>query len=1258
MRIVRPYGTSRSRRTDERLRRFLIDNTPERQEHDIPEFARSHDELVIGQWISTIDKIARKPAGKNKPSPAQYALRTKLGNACWVRLIDGGHLPGAKSGRGKHLSDVWWFKIHPYGTETKEPRRNKDGSLPVSAEVKGRSYALFAGDGEPENADAVKIGTIAKRIEKHLYDNERRTGANAKPKQKGRIGARAESIEGNVLRMPEAPDARPNRPTWREEDIEAYTELGDPAAMIRQRAEALEEDGERMSLPETAKVLFAHWGKVFRDPETSATMGVKEAMEKLPGRFAVHDALKQCYRRLLKRTRKDTSAQRKESERRGEKERPLSILLPRDLEDALELSGLHAKNAELAELVRFGKIIHYEASRTADRQPPADGQAEPEPRDDIEGPMADRPAAVATHWPDNVAESPFWQSDGQAEIKRAEAFVRVWRHVLVLAGLTLKDWVSMRVPFDGDILGGMRQRDDALKPERFERGRFERKLSVLLGARAKLMRVDTDADCLALLHDLIDGARSLRHAVFHFKGRGHFLNELSTLHDNLAGPINEDAKCLWDSDVKDRTKRLKHVLIAAHVQEFLTQEQVNQAFQLIAGEAVTELPLPRFSRVLERRKNAWEDTIRLPEPANLRALEVPKRLCQYTVLKLLYERPFRSWLKSQRGEAISACIDRAVARATVAAKALNATDEAGREVITARAADMPKLSGKRDIMDFFFDLSAATASEMRVQSGYQSDREQAHEQARYIDDLLCDVVVLSFSQYLSVRQLDWLLDLKDDPEPLKQPICSLDNLQMPEPRPELVAEDWQAALYLIVHLLPVEAVGQLLHQLFKWNTAATRETSLRPDEDERRKRLEATLSLYLDMHDAKFEGGYALAGCEEFGDLFGSKHGFEKLSAQASREEPDRRVPQRGLREIARFGHLPLVKSLCRGKTIDDAMIACVSAMEDAPNGGESPIALLHKTREGLHDKWVEEKRLDANELSAYCDAIAKISEHRRQSNFVNLVDHVRAHRMVLSVLGRLVDYAGLFERDLYFVTLALLYRRGLRPGDLLNREGQKDLSNGQIISALGNYKKDSIKTGGILKELAEHFAEVWERDNRFRRIRNSLAHLEMLQGDAPQPWLTRWANQTRRLMNYDRKMKNAVSKSVIDLLEREGLTLRWTINTAGDAHDLGSAKLSSRCAEHLGSKRLTLKGAAPKDKGELINERLHGEDYVAMIAAAFEGEPVPTISILDDLSRVDWEASVAAKRPRRDRERSGPRRPESGRDKYRPGSRGRELRN
>ena len=998
-------------------------------------------------------------------------------------------------------------------------------------------------------------------------------------------------------------------------DLEAYKQPGDPVRAIHQEACALEEKRKRIDLPAAAKILFEHWGKVFRDGQSREPMTIKDASEKHPGMLTLHMALRGCYRRLLKRARKDTPEHRRQTPGG----RKLSDLLPRNLDEALRLSDKQDTNAELGGLVRLGKVVHYSAS---------EGQP-------------DRPRAVS-NWPGKLDDSRFWTSDGQSEIKRAEAFVRIWRQTLVLAGLTLKDWISMKVPFEEDVLGGNQNKlDEALAADKFDRAQFQGKLSVLFGSRAASFSLPTDLACFDLLRGLVGAATNLRHAAFHFKGRGQLLDELTTLPTGFSNPVRESAQRVWQADEADRTARLIAVLRAAHVEHFLDAHQLAQIFAILGGKVSAELPLPRFARVLQRAKDAWAsaEEIKLPEPANRRALEVPSRLCQYTVLKLIYERPFRSWLKMQRADAVSAWIDDAVGRATEAAKGMNAKgDETGRKVIAARAANLPKPPAGGDIVDFFFDLSAATASEMRVQRGYESDGEKAREQAEYIDHLLCDVVILALSSYLSEQKLGWILDLRAETAASEQRTCMLEDHETSAPA--LDAEDWQAALYLLLHLAPVESVGRLLHQLAKWNVTATRESELPREEEIQLRRLIDTMTLYLDMHDAKFEGGAPVPQHELLQELFESPAGLNRVFPRDPQPMADQRIPRRGLREVMRFGHVPLLKSLAGDTKVDDASIARIFAAETPREDGLSQIATWQHRREQLHEQWVEDKYLDEAHLREYCEILSKVSKHRQDSNFVNLVDHVRAHRMIMAIIGRLVDYAGLFERDLYFATLALLHRRDLRPEQVFEERGLRYLFNGQIIFALREHKRNSPEAAALLSELARHFSEVWTQGNPLTRVRNDLAHLNMLRGSVPTPRLTFWVNQTRHLMAYDRKLKNAVSKSVIELVAREGMELRWSIRLEGDAHELADAELSSRRARHLGGKRLTLADAGPKPRAVFMEEGLHGDGYVGMMAAAFGGRWRKTISIEQNLAKVDWKASAERRRPPQESFQVRPRQP------------------
>lgn len=668
--------------------------------------------------------------------------------------------------------------------------------------------------------------------------------------------------------------------------------------MIRQKA-VDRENGTggakrgRVSLDLAAGCLFDHWAKVFRDPKTGAPMTIGAAKVTHPGLFDLHMAIKNAYTRVLKRHRKDS----RDHQKPGQNNRKVSDILPRDMAALYRLIEVQQSNSDLAALVRLGRIIHFEASEGA----------------------ADSPEFIDRNWPTDVTNSRYWTSDGQAEIKRAESFVRVWRHVLAYAGLTLKDWASMQVPFEGDILGSGRTAARAISHENFDLAAFDRKLELLFGNRAELMTGDGPDARKNLLHAAILGTMHLRHRAFHFKGRGMFLAGLDGLAGAFVGLPGEFAglplklvRGLWEADASDRIGRLKATLRGANVEHFFNDQQNRRLLYLLGNRDEPDLPLPRFSRVLVRAENAWskDKSITLPPPANRRALEAPSRLCQYTVLKLLYQRPFRIWLNDRPTKDLCRWIDRAVERATKAAHVLNfRDDEIGRQVITARAASLPRPSEERaGIRDFFFDLSSATASEMRVQRGYESDGEKACEQAGYIDDLLCDVMTLALTDYLGEQELQWVLKLAPDLPLPADPISNID--EAPSPQADLNAADWQVSLYFLLHLIPVDEAGRLLHQLAKWEITAGRNAEVDIDERKRLQVLLTVLKLYLDMHDAKFEGGKALVGCDAFHTFFETRAGFGLVFPLQLSPEQDRRIPRRGLREIMRFGHLPLMQSL------------------------------------------------------------------------------------------------------------------------------------------------------------------------------------------------------------------------------------------------------------------------------------------------------------------------------------------------------------
>lgn len=487
-----------------------------------------------------------------------------------------------------------------------------------------------------------------------------------------------------------------------------------------------------------------------------------------------------------------------------------------------------------------------------------------------------------------------------------------------------------------------------------------------------------------------------------------------------------------------------------------------------------------------------------------------------------------------------------------------------------------------------------------MQSGYESNREAAAEQAGYLFDLQSDVLAQAFDAFMS-ENLGWMD--RDLSRGATSGHKKSDVSRLPSNSVQTF-EPWAAAIYLSLHLIPVDLAGRLLHQLRRWRIgtlAAEQEGTLPPATDPKQgdcaQTMERLLSLYLDMHDVKFDGGTPLADRPELQRLFESAELMAKVLPRFG-QNIDNRVPLRSLREMLRFGGFSVLAPVFKDHPIKQTSYDLVVKREApalSPHG--SKIADAHACREALH-KDLCRRTLGADDQSAlakYLDRTLLISQFRIHSNHVNFVNHTRLHRLLMSVLGRLVDFSGLFERDLYFALLAGMHRAGTKPSAVFSEAKLKKFQDGRVLEAL----KDTT-WGDALKP---HLDPILERfglpspsatkqkgpggvaaGQGSRQIRNRLSHFNALR-DPEALNLTDLVNQTRTLMSYDRKLKNAVSKAIIGLLEQDNLALRWTM---GSDHALRDPVIRPGVIRHL--------------KNAALTETLHGKHYCQMVAALFRG--------------------------------------------------------
>ena len=1146
MRIIRPYGRSVVKRGEKRK---IVPRTESLCA--IPDFAENNPHIIIAQWISALDKVIAKPRGTHKASRELYNLRDKLGNACWDRMI-------ARHESLRTMKKVWQWKLHPYGEPEPEDAGKKHKRSKPDTPRKGRWYTAFARE---TDFDQLDFEGIAEALKDHLYRNQRRIHdgdprSTRTEHKKGLIAARAESVAKSLP----APADEKESIGWTEQDEQQFLKFSrdpavDPAVIICSENSKLESTKKRSIFSNAAgKVIAECYGKYFSDPAGGflTRQAIRDAGR--VGELSLWDAVRTYYRRLL-------SAKPKPE---------LNRTLPKDAKALVALLRAQGANRRINDLIRLGRLLHYD-------------------RDSAQGDSA-----------------PDFDSDKQADIKRAEAFVRVWRTAISQARCTVANWIDLEKRADTDILGGK----DALLnhfEETFQtqQAQAEQHAALLFGAHVDVFRDVALKDlCLSLAHLTMQ----CRHKVVHFTSREDFVskvkNELSKEggEEKLKAALSKSKQslcALFDRDLQSSGEQIVKEITGAKLPHFARQEEMVAFVRCVGVLDDTDITLPRFRRLLLRLENTRQSG-KLPRPENISSLydelarlekqagdsaarERTKReaaLARYTGLKMLYERPFRRWLAKREARELNAWLQEACDRATQAAHKLNGRNSDYTDLIVAKAAEVTPLQNGERITDFMQRLTALTASEMRVQKGYDSNPAQARKQAGWIDNLLCDVLGRAFHDFLKSQDAacGWLLRLdpaKHRQNPVEVALPALPKDQTP---------DWLKLLYAVLYMISRDDVSRLLHQFRKWETLEAK-AGRQTDADSAG--LRRVLTLCLHMSEAKFDGQEAAYADNEIRCFFEKQADFDRAFPVA--EGGALLATRRGLRQIMRFGHLLLLRPIFAQHRIASKDVEALQKLERAGETGLSKIAQAQGDRKKLHETLARKKAISNDELKRYQSVLNTITEHRDLCAKVRLTNHLRLHRLMIRLWSRLLDFAGLWERDRFFVCLAWMKRKGFDPQNVWPGPSGKEKRR---RFRKGEAKLNDFRDTPVWNQVEKLFSEMQYDLSYSSKIRNALAHFDFLGNDwsdnLTRPNFTTYVNDVRDLMAYDRKLKNAVSKSVIDILDEEGFTLTWDMN---DEYRLCSPVVKSKKLQHF------------KKSSKKIWEPMHNNQLVAMVASLFGQE-------------------------------------------------------
>ena len=201
---------------------------------------------------------------------------------------------------------------------------------------------------------------------------------------------------------------------------------------------------------------------------------------------------------------------------------------------------------------------------------------------------------------------------------------------------------------------------------------------------------------------------------------------------------------------------------------------------------------------------------------------------------------------------------------------------------------------------------------------------------------------------------------------------------------------------------------------------------------------------------------------------------------------------------------------------------------------------------------------------------------------------------LLLRILHRLVGYTSIWERDLRF-RLKGEFPENQYIEEIFNFNNKQNVKykSGQIVEKYIKFYKELHQNDEVkINKYSSANIKVLKQEKKDLYIRNYIAHFNYI--PHAEISLLEVLENLRKLLSYDRKLKNAVMKSVVDILREYGFVAKFKI---GADKKIEIQSLKSEEIVHL--KKLKLKDNDKKK--EPIKTYRNSKELCELVKIMFE---------------------------------------------------------
>ncbi len=235
----------------------------------------------------------------------------------------------------------------------------------------------------------------------------------------------------------------------------------------------------------------------------------------------------------------------------------------------------------------------------------------------------------------------------------------------------------------------------------------------------------------------------------------------------------------------------------------------------------------------------------------------------------------------------------------------------------------------------------------------------------------------------------------------------------------------------------------------------------------------------------------------------------------------------------------------------------------------KSVIEILQDKKEKLHITLTKSKNKSSNkDIKEYINLVEDIQAYNQIRNKITFIDLSKIAKIQYEILSRYIGFALDWERDIHFLLLGI---------DLKNKN-QVSIDNvfdgGKVV---GNLKNFPYYCRLFLQII--YYGNIYDTC----KIRNDIAHMDLLR--KPEHNILSYITKIQKLMSYDRKKRNAITKTIQEIFNRENIDIKYKINSK-KVYDI---KLESKKAQHL-------KNVKVENKINNLNIPIHSEEYIELL--------------------------------------------------------------